>query len=233
MLTFGSQLRIAGLTVGLLAATAGAWADIITQTFNIPQQTTKFTYPIDYNLFDSSLGTLTGVTLDLATASSVEVDIVNTNATAETFINGTATFALTVTGPPASTTYLSTSMTGGPVSGTANAASKTTFPGSVIDADSGAVPVPSADWPVNWEAPGGGVSLTDLLFSSDGGSFSGTETSGSGDLFFGGTGVVSGTLTLVYSYQPPSGTPEPGAWALLVASATVSVAGMRRRRARK
>jgi hypothetical protein len=232
---------MAGLTVGILAVTAGARASTITQSFNIPSQATAFSHSIDYSLFNSGLGTLTGVTLDLSTTSVVEIDVYNINLSPQAFTNAKATFPLTVTGPPGSTTYITDTITAGPISGTANPATlsvgpppglvptETVFPGVPGNENSGVVPVPSADWVGNWEKPGGGLSVTDLVFSSGIGNYSGSANSG---VFFGGSGSVSGTLTLVYTYTAGT-TPEPGAWALLVASASVSLAGLRRRRMAK
>jgi hypothetical protein len=70
------------------------------------------------------------------------------------------------------------------------------------------------------------------VFSSGTGAFSGV---GNSSLFFGGSATIGGTLTLVYNFNGPTtpGTPEPGAWALLVATASVSVAGLRKRRMTK
>jgi hypothetical protein len=235
MLTVKKPLVLAGLAAGLVALCGTSRASSITQIFNIPTTAAPFTAPFTYNLFDSNLGMLTSVTLQLATTSTAEVDVFDTNplGTDEPFTDATASFHLTVTGPPGAMNYITDTITAGPISGTAAGPflNETKFPGVTGTDNSGLIQVLSPNWPVNYEAPGGGTAGSALVFSVGAGTFGGTAT----DVAFSGSGTVGGTLTLVYNYLPPAtpGTPEPGTWALLFASASVSVAGLRRRRAAK
>jgi hypothetical protein len=234
MLTTRNHIAIAGLTVGLLAVSAAVRASTITQVFNIPATATSFTAPFTYNLFDSTLGTLTGVTLDLTTSGTPTVDVLNFTGSAQPFTAATSV-PISVTGPPGTTTYISSTLGTGTISGIVSA-SATVFPGEAfngptVNADSGPVPVlPNTIWPGNWE--GVGLNTSTLHVNTGAETINGAGATG---LFFGGSAVVGGSLTLTYNFNPPStpGTPEPGAWALLVATASVSVAGLRKRRMTK
>jgi hypothetical protein len=243
MLTLRKPLAVAGMVgVGLFSMNASVHATTITQLLNVPGGTNANTpfivNDIPYNLFNSSLGTLTSVTLELTTTDTVSSEVVNINSTPEVVTNASASFPLTIYGPPTTTsppydltTYLATTtITAGPYTGIAAPDFATTVMGTQGGTtDSGIVPVPMADWLGNWETPGGGVSGTNILFASGAGNYLGSAGSG---VFFGGVASVSGTLTLIYTYQS-NGTPEPGALALLLASASVSLVGIRRRRAIK
>jgi len=242
MLTVKKPLVLVGMVgIGLFSAKTAVHATTITQLLNVPGGTntsTDIINSIPYNLFNSSLGTLTSVTLELRTTDTVSSEVVNINSVPESVTNASAAFPLTIYGPPTTvsppfdlTTYLATTtITAGPYTGIAAPNGATTVMGTNTGTtDSGIVAVPMADWLGNWENPGGGVSGTDIVFASGAGNYTGSANSGD---FFGGVATVSGTLTLIYTYQS-NGTPEPGALALLVASASVSLVGIRRRRAVK
>jgi len=234
MLTINNKLIASCLTIGLVAATALARATTITQSFNIPTQIPG-TQNIVYNLFDSNLGTLTSVTLELVLNGTANITVFNTQPFAQSFTNAFTSFPLTVTGPPGPTTFITTTLSANIPSGVVPAGGET-FPGNPAHTDSGVITVPVIDWG-SYQFAGGGVSLTDLVFTA-GSATSGVTGPADGSLGAGGGGTVGDAnsfLYLVYNYQPPAspGTPEPGAWALLVASGAVSVAGFRRRRAAK
>jgi hypothetical protein len=110
--------------------------------------------------------------------------------------------------------------------------------------------VPGAGAPAsNWEDAGGTASGTDLVFSvpsvgvfGNGGpdlAYQGIGNIGGAQTYPGPTpaaGTYTSQLILVYNYTippPPNGLPEPGTWALVFASASVSLVGLRRRRALK
>jgi hypothetical protein len=234
MLTLKNKLVASGLTAGLLAVTALAHANTVTQSFNIPNQPPGV-QNIVYNLFDSNLGTLSSVTLELVLNGTANVTVFNTQSFSQSFTNAFTSFPLTVTGPPGPTTFITTTLSANIPSGTVPGGGET-FPGTPAHTDSGVINVPIIDWG-SYQTPGGGVSLTDLVFTA-GAASSGVTGPADGSLGAGGGGTVgdpSSFLTLIYNFQPPAspGTPEPGAWALLVASGAVSVAGLRRRRAAK
>jgi len=241
MLTKTKMKVAAGMvSIGLLACSAAVQATTITQVLNVPggsNNNGNIVNSIPYSLFNSTLGTLTGVTLELVTTDTVTSEVFNFSGSAQSVTNASAKFPLTIYGPPTTvsppydlTTYLSTTtITAGPYTGIAAEGGPDVLGSASGNTDSGVVVVPSSDWPANWETPGGGSSSTDLVFASGSGSYTGNANSG---VFFGGVASVSGSFTLIYTYQPnlSFGTPEPGAWALLMASASVSLAGLRRRR---
>lgn len=231
MIANTKSFGILGIAAGLLAVGGLSQADTITQTLNIGTNAPSFTTNLPYNLFDSNLGTLTGVTVELTTASTATVTIANLTGTPQSYTNASAVFPLTVTGPPGSTTYVSTSISATSAGGTVAPNSSVNIPVTGTS-DSGAIPipnVPSTTWPTYFEAPGGGTDTFPFVFTASAGTYSVTG----GDLLVGGSGSVGGTVTLVYTYQATGTVPEPGTWALVVASAGVSIAGLRRRKIAK
>jgi hypothetical protein len=236
MLTLRNPITIAGLAATLLAAGAAANANSIVQSFNIPVQSPPNSQPISFQLFDSSLGALTSVTLELVVNGTAEVDLSNTTGSPQAFTNAFTSFGLNVSGPPAGSPpnpYISETLSANVASGVITGTTES-FPGIPTHVDSGAVNIASTYWG-SFEALGGGTSLTNLLFTSSNPSSGVTAPSGVGAGGSGTLGDSSSSLTLIYNYQGPTtpGTPEPGVWALFVASASVSIAGLRRRRAAK
>jgi hypothetical protein len=201
---------------------------------------------IGFNLFNSNLGTLTSVTLQLNMSGQANIIITNNTALPQLYTNASTYFPITVTGPPGSTTYISTPGLGGAISAVSGGGfvgpGVTLIPGTSENYTSGVVDVASGDWS-SFEAPGDGPSPFDLVFL--GGTFTsgisapgGVTVGGGGSL--GGTSVGVGssatnTLTITYNYSATvPGMPEPGSWALFVAaSVSASFAGIRRRRNRK
>ncbi len=130
MLNKKRAIVVAGVYLGLLAFSAVAHATTITQVLNVPggtNATVNIVNDIPYNLFNSALGTLTHVTLELVTADTVSATVFNINHIPEAVTGATASFPLTIYGPPATalppfdlTTYLATTtIVAGPFSGTA------------------------------------------------------------------------------------------------------------------
>jgi len=241
MLSIYKVFKAAALAAGIVVTAGTAKANTITQLFGIPTQDVSFAQGFTYQLFDTNLGTLTGVSIRLQTTSTAEIDIFNSTGSPISFSNANASFPLTVTGPPGATTYISETVVAGPISGVANPGPNA-FPGLSSTNDSGFVAVPNVDWALNFEAAGGGPSTPQQVIVTAGpGTYSGTSAPG---LLFGGSAQVSGTfdtppfglvgVTLVYTYTSGTpGAPEPGTWALVIATGSVSVLGLRRRRALK
>jgi len=232
MLTQSNRFAILGITASLLAA--GNVAKAQTTGYAVPTLGggNPASFSFNYNLFNSSTGTLGGVTVEFVADTIASVNIANASGTSQTFSNASASFPLSVSGP-AAMNLSGTVQTSG-VSGTAlpGSGSFNDFPTSGITTLGPNSILPSTLWPGTWEAAGGGTSPGQVTVTLGSGSFGGTETSGTGDLFFGGSGTVTGTFYVTYS-SVSNGTPEPGTWALLFASGAVSLAGIRRRRAVK
>jgi len=224
-----NKLASLGVAIGFLAATGAAKAQSVSQMFSFPTTSASFSLTHPFNLFDSSLGTLTSITIELATTGTANVTVGNSDSNPHNFTNAFVTLPLTVSGPPGSTTLLSENLTANIASGVANPGNNT-FPGVPATNDI-TNSIPSADFSSYETPPNGGTFI--ITVASASATSGGTEVGGSGDLGFGGNGNASGTVTLVYNYQGPVGTPEPGTWALLFASGSISVLELRRRRARK
>jgi len=214
MLTIKNKLVASGLAIGLMAAAASARATSVTQSFNIPLQPPGI-QDISYQLFNSNLGALTSVTLELVLNGTADVVIFGGPGS---FTSATTSFALTVTGPPVGpTTYITTSLSAN-IGAESVPSGGASFPGIPAHIDSGIITVPNIDWG-SYQVSGGGTSLTDLVFTA--GAATTTLFNASGPIGGGGNGNVgdpASFLTLIYNYQPPAapGMPEPGAWALLV-----------------
>lgn len=247
MLTIRNQFLIAGLAAGLLAASTGLRADTITQTFNVAGETeppgfTGQSYST-FHLFDSTLGNLLSVTVELNVTAEADLTVTNTNATGTIhWDSATTTFPINVTGPPAAAILLTVTPFNGNFTGGNLAAGASDFiPGSST-AETGSDSITGAGLS-SWEAPGGPVDPTDVgittgIFTNGYAGDGGGSVSGSGS--FGGPSVGVGssatnTLTVTYVYSDfVTGAPEPGTWALLVAtSVSGTLAGIRRRRNRK
>jgi hypothetical protein len=172
--------------------------------------------------FNSLLGgpipagaTLTGVIINLTDSLTATVRVVNIDTNPHTFVNGSASFMLGLTdgvNPPLNATVTATV-----ASGTANPGTNTYNPSTVTGSSS------SPEITSGLAIYNTGPTVT-LNASVSGGSFSGTETSGSGDLFFGGSGSVSGAVTLTYFYTV---VPEPSSMILLGVGGVVGIFGRR------
>jgi hypothetical protein len=154
----------------------------------------------------SSLGisgaTLTGVVISITDSLSSTIKIQNISSSTQTFANATASFNLGVSD---GTNTVTGSVTSTIASGTANPGTNTYTP-TVANGTAASGLLTN-----NLSFYNTGPSVV-LSATSSGGSFSGSETSGSGDLFFGGSGSVSGTVSLTYYY---TAVPEPASFVLL------------------
>jgi hypothetical protein len=210
-----------------LAFGATAKAQTIVQTFTIPNGTSTSTVipPFVFNLFPAADGALFLVTLNLQAQITAEVDVVNIDNVNHTFNNATASIPVSAS---ALNLTVGTTAVAGPVAGTALASSITPFPGLTTNANTSS----SVNTPVAlalWYTPPG--TATGLMSATGGnGTYTGTQTDGSGKLFFGGQAVYGETLTLTYFYAAAGTIPEPGAATFLAAGVLGSLGIMLRRR---
>jgi PEP-CTERM motif len=219
-----SGVAAATLAFGaIFAGTESASADAITQTATETNAST-FTYDFTFNGFNTSLGTLTSITLTLMIDETPVEEIINIDSASHNYSNATASFPITaeIMAPGSTTTMVTLTATAGPFTGTA-APGTTDNPGSA-DTGSQSTNVAMSDW-IFYE--GSTVVVTGLLTAQNG-SYGGSETDGQGKLFFGGDLSGSSTATLVYNYTPDS-VPEPLTLSLFGAG-LVGAAGMSRRR---
>jgi hypothetical protein len=207
-------------TASAALAVAGA-ASAATETFSytVDQSTVPFTQDFTLSGFNTALGTLTGVTLTLDDSTTAEVQIVSLNSTATPYTDATATIPVTVTGPDGLT--VDATVTAGPVAGTAEPGLNT-VPG-VPGSDTDSTNVSSSDFSL-YESPGGvPVAYT---FDALAGSYTGTSAGG---LFFGGSAVAGGDISVTYTYT--SAVPEAATWALMLVGIGAVGGTMRRRSA--
>ncbi len=181
-------------------------------------------------MFDTNLGTLTNVRYELVSDTNAVLNVYNFNTNPEIFLNAHTTSNITVTAPPATHLYFNTSLSGSVASGIVGSMvgpvpGQNNYNGLTDHQDiSALVSTPFT----GYFAPGGGLSpiLQSINLHLSDATSSGTAGSGVG---FGGSSTTSGTLYLRYDFTS-SRTPEPGTWALVIASASVTLAGVGRRR---
>ena len=172
--------------------------------------------------FDTTLGTLTGITITLSDTATAEVDVFNSTSTAQGFTNATASIPLNLTGP--ASVSVNTTAVAGPIAGTANPGVNA-FPG-IPGTGSGSTNVASANF---GSYEGVGTTFASFSVASSTGNFSGTSVPG---VFFGGSATVGAVTTITYTYTPSTGTPEPSTMALL-GSSLLGVGFIARKRVKK
>jgi hypothetical protein len=221
MLTKRTSLSLAALVGVGLAVGSGASAQIITQTFNVPTTAVPFSDTFTFNKFNTNLGVLGLVQLNLVGTITAEVDVFNTTANPLAFTNATATIPITLTAPD---TVISSNAVAGPINGTANPGFNA-FPGIPASVNQTAT-ISSIFYP-DYEGPGLGTGT--LTSAASTGTFSGSSLPG---LDFGGSATVAETITLTYEYQSAGTIPEPGTVTFFAAGVLGSLGMVIRRRKR-
>jgi hypothetical protein len=198
------RLALLGLALAALAVAPKADAAFETFSHTTPTATVPFTDSFTLPKFDTSLGTLTGITITLSTSVTAEVDIFNATGSPAAFTNATATIPVTLTSPTetVSTTTTATTPTGIAAPGFS------AFPGLTSNTSS-TVTVALANFG-QYEGVGGGSASYSAAFS--GGSYSGSSIPG---VFFGGTATAGGITSITYTYSPAA-IPEPASMAMVV-----------------
>jgi uncharacterized protein (TIGR03382 family) len=229
MVTRRISLTLAALAGIGLAIAQGAGAQVIVQTFTVPNGTvvpwnSGLGFNFTFNLFDSTKGVLDEVNIALSTNITAEVDVFNSSAVNQAFTNATANIPVTLTAPDA--IVLNADGIAGPVSGTASPGFNA-FSGLPATASS-STNVAMADWIPFYEGVGTNTGNLNALAST--GTYSGTANP---SVFFGGSAVAGATITITYVYQPAGSIPEPGATTFLAAGVLGSLGMVVRRRRRK
>lgn len=210
---------LAALGVAALAASPVAAATIPYTTPVFGQLAVPFNQSFTLPSFDTSLGTLTGVTLSFSASGTVNAIVTNTGSAAVNVSNVVASTTITASGP--GSTVASVLMKAGPFTGVAAGNGGSGFKQTTIGSTSQTL-VGSTD-----VAPGSlslytsaGPNVVSLSFASSAISANGV---GSNKTFFGGNGTAGGTVTITYIYDaaavvPPDPAvlvPEPASVALL------------------
>jgi hypothetical protein len=223
------KLAIATLGLAALAFAHPASAGFETQTVTFGSSgsplTNGSTATLAFAQFDTSLGTLTSVTIQVSDSMTVVSQAVSFGAGTSTYTNFENTGTVVVTGPDA--TALSTSLSTTPGSGTI------TGVGTVLNVDSetnnnlGAGPtnVSSANFGAY---EGVGVGTFNVTAGANN-SFSGST---SGAVAASGTTTSYGSVTITYTYTATA-VPEPASMAMvgIGLGALVVVSRFRRRTA--
>ena len=220
-----SRMNIQSIVfAGSLALCAGgASAAFVEHSTVLASNPTPFSTTFSVPLFNSSLGTLNGVTLSLASNIVGRIDVFNNLSTSQGFTNAFAAIPVTVTSSTPDATSVTAVATALLASGTATPGFPiSSFPGISVSA-SNSVNV----LPVNFASyigVGGGSAL--FTASSTGGTYGGTSVPG---LFFGGSAVADGSFTVRYDYNAVSAVPVPAS-ALLFGSGLVALGAVWRRK---
>jgi len=195
-------------------ASSVAMADSISFSHVTATQAGGFTDTFSLPNFDATLGTLTSVTIALTYTTTGEVDIFNSTGTPQAFTNAKSSIPLNLTSTEPLPLGLTTSVNAvaGPINGVANPGFNA-FPG-LTGSGTLSITVPVGDLSA-FEIPPS-ASTDTYTVSTSAGTYSGSQTSGTGGVFFGGSSTAGGTTVVTFDFTPATtSTPEPATMALM------------------
>lgn len=219
-----TNLRRLSILFAVLALSSGAFAAEVGFTATIPSSPADFNTTISFDPFDSSLGTLTGISILLSSTADMSLDITNTGGTDPVNIYGGAGISVMVGSPDGTQplvivfpSFLVGSV-GTPYSLYVGAPYNTS--GTASDSATGTVDA-------MWFSAFTGSDPVVLPVSA---TVSSTLTQvGTGSYTPSLAGSANARITLVYTYdEPPSETPEPAAF-MLFGSGLLGLGYWRRR----
>ncbi len=175
----------------------------IVQTFNVPLSAAPLSSSLVFNKFDTSLGSLTAITVGLTINAIGELDVFNFSGSAQTFTLGKCSMPCKVTGPDGSN--FSSTCIPPTISGAVIAAlGITKYPGQTAT-NSGSMSISSGNYG-SYSASGGGTATATAQLLN--GTYSGVAAFGVG---FNGSWAGSATVTITYTY-----TGSGAAWSLSI-----------------
>jgi hypothetical protein len=196
--------------LGTLVLATGASASIISFSATIPTLGASSTSQVNLTKFNTNLGTLTGVTLELdPTAHAIE-QIINLTGGPATFSNAMTTVGFTLTGPDG--THVPLLLVAGPFSGTALTGT-TSNPGNTV---TGVFTADVSPLNLAFYEGTGPLALTAATSSASSTGSHGTLVAGGFNFFgFGGDAAAGGTARVTFTFAPTTTAPEPATLGLL------------------
>jgi len=171
--------------------------------------------------FATSLGTLTGVTIELYSYDTISSVVFNATGQSAAFSGATATMPVTVTTALDAFDVLTTSAQGtaGPYASLSSAPFGLSVAGSIsIPRQTASFSAGDLDF-----YQGAGVLPISVTVANSVGAYSGN---GGSSLFFGGNGFSYGSVEVDYSYSPLIGEPVPEPGTLCAGLAVMSICGV-------
>jgi len=203
------KLPLMVLGLALMAIAQPASAGFMTQTLNYSGGEPPFVDNLTFQKFNTSLGTLTAVTIELTEAGTVTSEVVNfsgviTPPVTASWVGATTSATVTATGPD--NTVSSDTLTTTPFSGTSTGFSVTDGPPLTASVSA----TTNATNLALYEGSGTGTYTVTASASA----LSSSGTSASPFITFGGTANIDGSVTIDYYYT--AAVPEPASLGMVV-----------------
>lgn len=233
-MVLANRLKFIAALIAALALADPASAATINQSFNFSQfevPASGATNNFNIQLFDSSLGVLTGVKVSLTADMTTKISILNLSGQAYSFFNASASIPFTISGPAGTSVNATPKVN--PSSGTlATVTTPQLFGGTTITESNTAT---FTDNLGAWIGSGSTAAAFAVLLQP--GSYSGLVSrhclpEGCGAppaVSFGGAAFASGNVSIEYNYSP---TPLPAALPMMVSGLVAIGMVLRRKRQR-
>jgi len=209
------------LALQLLACLAIWSADantITSQTQAFTGGSGAFNNPLTFTRFDTSLGTLTAVTISMTAEGYGILILNNPNGTARDFTGASASVPVQFVGPDG--LQISTTLTAGPFTGSVDGKSSTSIKGPTWN-DTVSHNVQNGNWGLY---SGLGAGSFDLTAHGDVGTYTYSGTA-DGHASFSGSETVSGNVTITYTFNA---VPDGGLTAMLLGMGMLALGTVRR-----